>query len=387
MPEYILSRPDFALGVELGVAILAVLILLVLLPILNSVGDALSAFSLSAIVIGAFWYAFSQHHLLLSPLVPVLSILAAYAAGGAADLLLTEKEGRFVREAFSHYLSPAMVDKLADNPDALTLGGEEKELTVLFCDIRGFTSLSEGLDPVELTELLNNFLTPMTTTLLEQGATIDKYMGDAIMAFWNAPIDQADHRQRACEGLLKMREALTTLNASKNRPIAIGIGLNTGSCCVGNLGSSQRFNYSAIGDTVNVSSRVEGLTKQYGLDNLVTHETLEGTTGLASLEIDQVSVVGREQPLTIYTLLGDESLKNSVKFKAHAKTHMKMLDAYKLGDVESGIANMALAGRMAEKLENVSLLNLYAIYGERFADMRENGVPADWDGVFVATDK
>ncbi len=382
-----LTRPNFALGVELGVAIIAVITLLILLPIFNAVGDALSAFGLSAIVIGGFWYAFSQQFLLLSPVIPVLSILAAYAAGVAADLLLTEKEGRFVREAFSHYLSPAMVDKLADNPEALTLGGEEKELTVLFCDIRGFTSLSEGLDPVELTDLLNNFLTPMTTTLLEQGATIDKYMGDAIMAFWNAPIDQDDHRQRACESLLEMREALSTLNANNNRQIAIGIGLNTGACCVGNLGSTQRFNYSAIGDTVNVSSRVEGLTKQYGLDNLVTDETLEGTTGFAVLEIDRVSVVGREQPLTIHTLMGDETVLNSAKFKNLAKTHGEMLDAYKLGDVESGIAHMARAGRLAEKLGNGSLLKVYAIYGERFADLRNNGVPKEWDGVFRATSK
>ncbi|MEE9313828.1 MAG: adenylate/guanylate cyclase domain-containing protein [Rhizobiaceae bacterium] len=382
-----LSRPDLALGIELLVAIIAVFLLLALLPILNSVGDALAAAVLSALVIWAFWYAFSQHRLLLSPILPVFSILAAYALGVAADLLIAEKEGRFVRNAFSHYLSPAMVKRLAENPDSLALGGEEKELTVLFCDIRGFTSLSEGLGPTELTELLNNFLTPMTTALLERGATIDKYMGDAIMAFWNAPMDQADHAQRACEGLLDMRNALVKLNQTTNHPISIGIGLNTGACCVGNLGSTQRFNYSAIGDAVNVASRIEGLTKQYGLDNLVAAETLQVTEGFATLEIDRVGVVGREAPLTVFTLLGGiDTLKNPT-FQKLLKAHGEMIDDYQSGDAENGLVNMTKANRLAEKLGGLSLLKVYALYGERFFELRETGVPKDWDGVFRATTK
>ena len=175
------------------------------------------------------------------------------------------------------------------------LGGENRELTILFCDIRSFTTISESMEPTELTVFLNNFLTPMTNVLMENGATIDKYIGDAIMAFWNAPIDVPDHRQRACESVLAMLDALEKLNATLEKPVRIGVGLNSGVCCVGNLGSRQRFDYSAIGDSVNVGSRIEGLTKQYGLSNLVAESTASEVEGLAMLEIDKVMVVGRDE--------------------------------------------------------------------------------------------
>lgn len=382
-----LSRPDVAPGFELFVALIAVFVLLFLLPRLKPLGDGLAAVGLAALVLMGFWIAFSQYNLLLSPVVPILSIALAYAAGVGAELLVTEKQSRFVRSAFSHYLSPEMVNRLAENPEALTLGGEDKELTILFCDIRGFTSLSEGLDPTELTNLLNNFLTPMTTELLDRGATIDKYMGDAIMAFWNAPIDQDDHEQRACDGVLAMREALKTLNDTSSRPIHIGVGLNTGASCVGNLGSTQRFNYSAIGDAVNVASRVEGLTKFYGLDNLVASETLNKTEGFATLEVDSVAVVGRQEPLTVHTLIGGASVSDDDQFLELYECHTAMLDAYRAGDAEEGIVAMAKAGRLSQSLQDVSLMKLYALYGERFASLRDNGIPENWDGVFRATSK
>lgn len=382
-----LTRPDIAPGIELSVAIVAVLILLASLPRMNSLGVGVVAVLLIILVIGGFWYAFSQNGLLLTPVVPVLSILVAGAVGMAAHLLITERHGRYVRNAFGHYLSPTMVERLAENPEALTLGGEEKDLTLLFCDIRGFTSLSEGLDPTELTDLLNNFLTPMTTALLERGATIDKYMGDAIMAFWNAPIDQDDHAQRACEGLLDMQAALMTLNATSKHPIHVGIGLNSGPCCVGNLGSTQRFNYSAIGDAVNVASRIEGLTKQYGLSNLVAEETLDASTGFSTLEIDRVSVVGREQPLTVHTIMGRSDALGGSAFGELREAHERMLDAYRAGDVESGLVAMVEAGRLSEQISGQSLMKVYAIYGERFAVFRETGVPKKWDGVYRATSK
>ncbi len=386
-----ISRPDYAQGLERVVAIVLTLLLLVFLPKLNATGDVALASVLIALVIFAGWFAFTNHQLLLSPIVPVLSLLAAYGAGVGADLLVTEKESKFVREAFSHYLSPAMVTRLAENPDALTLGGEDKELTLLFCDIRGFTSLSEGLDPTELTELLNDFLTPMTDALMKEGATIDKYMGDAIMAFWNAPIDQEDHRERAIRGLMAMRHELIKLNQKAKRPIEIGIGLNSGPCCVGNLGSTQRFNYSAIGDAVNVASRIEGLTKQYGLDNLLAAETLENIDDYAVLEIDRVGVVGRTEPLSVFTIVGDHNLRDNKQFQKLAEYHADMLDAYRSGDIEQAMVSMARAGRVSDELaletQFPSLLKLYALYGERFATFRETGVPSNWDGVYRSTSK
>ena len=146
----------------------------------------------------------------------------AYGVASGVRLLLSESESRYIRNAFSHYLSPAMVEQLVENPDALVLGGENRELTILFCDIRSFTSISETMEPTQLTVFLNNFLTPMTNVLMENGATIDKYIGDAIMAFWNAPIDIPEHRQRACESVLRMLDALQKLNETLEKPVRIG---------------------------------------------------------------------------------------------------------------------------------------------------------------------
>ena len=392
----LITQPDYGLGVERLVAIVFALVLLIAMPALPPLGDGLLALLLSAIAIVGFWYAFDAHGLLFSPVLAVLTIVAAYVAGVATDLLMTERQGKFVRSAFSQYLAPSLVQELAQNPDVLRLGGEEKELTILFCDIRGFTTLSEGLDPTELTELLNGFLTPMTDALLKRGATIDKYMGDAIMAFWNAPLDMPDHRGQACASLLSMRAELAELNKTTERPIEIGIGLNTGPSCVGNLGSTQRFNYSAIGDAVNVASRVEGQTKLYGLDNLVAQETLDGVEGFATLEIDTVGVVGRAEPLTVYTLLGDTVLAREAAFITLQEQHSRMIDAWRSGDMEEALVAMALAGRAAVKAQESkagkaspfpSLNLLYALYAQRIDTMRESGVPDDWDGVYRATSK
>lgn len=382
-----LTRPDIASGVELVFGIIAVLVLLAVMPFANPIGSSITATSLAAVVLAGCWIAFLQYGLLFSPVVPLLSLLVAYGAAVAVNLLITEKQGAFVRDAFAHYLSPAMVDQLAQNHEALTLGGEDRELTVLFCDIRGFTSLSEGLDPTELTDLLNNFLTPMTTALLKRGATIDKYMGDAIMAFWNAPLDQDDHRVRACKALIDIRKQLKRLNETAPRTLDIGIGLNTGLCCVGNLGSEQRFNYSAIGDAVNVASRIEGLTKQYGLDNLVAEETLDGAEDVVALEVDRVGVLGRTEPLTVYTLLGRAKKLDGEIVDEISEAHERMLDCYRTGDIEGGLVAMTQAERAASKANIPSMTRLYAVYAERFAIMREEGVPDGWDGVFRATSK
>ncbi|MEL6947185.1 MAG: adenylate/guanylate cyclase domain-containing protein, partial [Pseudomonadota bacterium] len=183
-----LTRPDWILGLEWFVAVVGVLILLATLPFLGAVAGTLLVMVLIAGSVAGFWFLFAQQALVGSPLLASASLSLSFVGATAANLLITERQRHRVRTAFGRYLSPTMVERLANQPDELTLGGEEKELTLLFCDIRGFTSLSEGLQPTELTELLNRFLTPMTTALLERGATIDKYMGDAIMAFWNAPL-------------------------------------------------------------------------------------------------------------------------------------------------------------------------------------------------------
>ncbi|MGB7285913.1 MAG: adenylate/guanylate cyclase domain-containing protein, partial [Salaquimonas sp.] len=372
-----LVRPDYAKGVELISAIVAVLFLLAIRPFVNSVIGGLSALIICATAIILFWLQFSQQLQLFSPVVILASAIFSYGFASAAMFFLTEKEGKFLRGAFSQYLAPTLVDQLARNPENLLLGGEEKELTLLFCDIRGFTSLSENLNPTELTELLNSFLTPMTGILLNNGATIDKYMGDAIMAFWNAPIDQPDHRDRACKSVVEMRRALIKLNEERGLNIQIGVGLNTGPSCVGNLGSAQRFSYSAIGDAVNVASRIEGLTKQYGLDNLASAETLKNVSNLSALEIDQVSVVGRTEPVSIY------HLAKRAPYNQLREDHEAMISAYRSGKIKAAKRSLAKLRKIAPQ----ELQKFYMVYEERLTSLAKNGLPKNWDGVFNAVEK
>ncbi len=378
-----ISRPDWAEGMEFFAAIALSLLVILPIPFFTVAANVLWAALLICLVVFAGWWSFTDLQMLLDPVFISVSILASLGVGSTVRLLVSENEERFVREAFGRYLAPSLVNQLARNPGGLVLGGEDRELTLLFCDIRGFTNLSEGLNPTELTELLNNFLTPMTDVLLQHGATIDKYMGDAIMAFWNAPIDQEDHARSACHAVLEMQTALAELNSGHSREIKIGIGLNTGECCVGNLGSTQRFNYSAIGDAVNVAARIEALTKQYGVVNLVAETTAAGAGDLAKLEIDRVRVVGRTEPTSMFTLVGDNNHKKSAGFIELEAAHHRMLSVYHSGDLET--ARKCLAD--VKKIAPDDLHPLYSVYSRRIEDMMANGVPENWDGVFVAQEK
>ena len=214
-----------------------------------------------------------------------------------------------IKKQFEHYLEPKMVKKLQKNPNLLKLGGETKELTFLFCDIRGFTPLSEKYksNPADLTRVINKFLTPMTDIIMKNNGTIDKYMGDCIMAFWNAPIDTANHKELAINSALQMIDKLKELNNNNgfgdNNNINIGIGINTGKCIVGNMGSEQRFDYSVIGDSVNLASRLEGVSKNYDATLVVGEDTYKNISTLYKFKkLDEVTVKGKSNKVTIYTI-------------------------------------------------------------------------------------
>ena len=214
-----------------------------------------------------------------------------------------------IKKQFEHYLEPKMVKKLQQNPDLLKLGGETKELTFLFCDIRGFTPLSERYksNPADLTRVINKFLTPMTDIIMKNNGTIDKYMGDCIMAFWNAPIDTPNHKELAINSALQMIDKLKELNNNNgfgdNNIINIGIGINTGKCIVGNMGSEQRFDYSVIGDSVNLASRLEGVSKNYDATLVVGEDTYKDISTLYNFKkLDEVTVKGKSNKITIYTI-------------------------------------------------------------------------------------
>jgi adenylate cyclase len=385
-----LTRPDWADGSEL-----ATLIGLGIVAIGFSYGaGALSGLLVALITIvvsfALSWYYFKEQHWLLDPLYPAGTAVLLFIATTLINFLRTEHEKRFIRSAMSRYVSPALVNKLS--PENLKLGGELRELTLMFTDIRGFTKLSEKLNPQELTHVINAFLTPMTDVILKHNGAIDKYIGDCIMAFWNAPIDIASHGKLAIQSAFQMREELAKLNERlKHDPfvglhdveVKAGIGLNSGLCCVGNMGSDQRFNYSALGDTVNTASRLEALSPAYGVDLVIGQETASAAPEFALLELDQVRVKGKAIPVRIYTGLGDERIAATAEFRGLKEAHDRMLTAYRGKDWDGAEAGLRECYRRAPEL----LHGLYRVYAARIAEFRAEPPPADWDGVYVAKSK
>jgi adenylate cyclase len=322
--------------------------------------------------------------------MPSLSLLGIYLVATVVAYIRTEAERAQVRRAFGLYLSPALVERLAAHPERLQLGGETRELTILFSDIRGFTSRSETMTAAELTRFINRFLTPMTDAIQDHDGTIDKYMGDGIMAFWNAPLDVREHARRALHATLEMRRRLDRLNETFRaeegpgfEPVRIGLGLNTGDCSVGNLGSERRFSYSAIGDPVNLAARFEGQCKTYDVDLLMSARTHDAAPGMAALELDRIRVIGTTRAEPIYTLVGDEDLAGTLAFRTLAADHAAMLEAYRAGQWDRALAALEVAA--AQPLA-APLGGYYRMMRERIAKLRETP-PVPWDGVYVAERK
>jgi adenylate cyclase len=389
--EY-LERPDWTAGLEMAVLLGTGLLLALLLPSIGALPGALLAGGLMAGVGGGSWYAFKAKSLLVDPTAPMLALLACYVVATLFTYVREEKQRRFIHGAFDRYLSPELVKRITDDPSRLELGGEVREMTVLFCDIRGFSHISEGLGPQEVIRFLIAFLTPMTDLLLARKATIDKYIGDAILAFWNAPLDDPDQHENAARAALDMLDRLERLNeempgrkdSSWPGRVEIGIGLNAGPCCVGNMGSAQRLSYSLIGDTVNLASRIEGLTKGYGLKILMGEELAHALPAFATVEVDRVRVVGREKPATIHALLGDEALARTPTFGAFAARHAEVLAAYR--DRRWDEAEAALSEN-EQAAGGYGFAKLYARYRASIQTYREHPPGEGWEGITVAETK
>jgi adenylate cyclase len=387
-----LERPDWVEGLEMAVLLLGGLLLVVLLPQLGAFGGAALAWGLVLAAAGGSWYAFRAHKLLIDPSAPALAFLSAYVVVTLLTYFREERQRQYIHQAFDRYLSPELVKRITADPSQLELGGQERQMTVLFCDIRGFSRISEQLVPREIIDFLIAFLTPMTEVLLARKATIDKYIGDAILAFWNAPLDDEDQYRNAARAALAMKRRLGELNeempAKATAPwpgvVEIGIGLNAGPCCVGNMGSAQRLSYSLIGDTVNLASRIEGLTKQYGVSIALGQELAGQLKDFAILQLDCVCVVGRERPETVHVLVGDEQVALSPAFAAFRREHEAMLQEYhqrRWKDAQRRLADQR------EAATAFGLSRLYDIFSARIATYAENPPPADWNGVFSASEK
>jgi adenylate cyclase len=387
-----LFRPDWVAGLEMALLIGSGLFLALLLPSRGAFTGAVLAGGLVAAMGGGSWYAFREQRLLVDPSAPIMALIACYIIVTLLTYLREERMRRYIHGAFDRYLSPELVKRISADPSRLELGGEVREMTVLFCDILGFSRISEKMAPQEIISFLIDFLTPMTDILLARRATIDKYIGDAILAFWNAPLDDPDQHENAARAALEMVDRLGKLNAQmpaqqgKNWPgrVEIGIGINAGPCCVGNMGSAQRLSYSLIGDTVNLASRIEGLTKVYGVAILLGEAPASSLSGFATIEVDRVRVVGRDRPERIHALLGDESLGRSQAFADFAGVHERMLDAYRSRRWDE--AEQMLAQNRQAASEH-GLAALYSRYRGSIEKFRAQPPGEDWDGVSVAETK
>lgn len=312
-----LTRPHYALGTEILAGALLGLIMIVLVPRLGTLPVLFLGATLAFLTYQAGWYLFDTRGLLIDVVYPLLAGLSVYLTLVFTNYWREEQQKREIRSAFQHYLAPSLVERLANEPSLLRLGGETRELTILFSDVRGFTPVAESYhdDPQALTTLMNRLLSPLSDAIISQGGTIDKYMGDAVMAFWNAPLDEPDHAGKAALAALDMRQRLKKLDQERaaeaeaegweHLPLDIGIGINTGPCVVGNMGSEFRFDYTALGDAVNLASRLEALTAQYGAPILVGEATAEQLGDRFELvEVDRVAVKGKHEVTRIFALTG-----------------------------------------------------------------------------------
>ncbi len=397
LTQALLARPDYAIGIELVAAVVFGIAIIIAAPMLPASSVIAVGALLIAGLIGVSLYFFVAHNLLIDFTYPLMSFWLIYLVLTFVNYFREQRQRQQIRSAFGFYLSPHMVEQLASSPDKLVLGGEERRMTILFSDVRGFTTISEHYkdDPQGLTRLMNRFLTPMTNAIIERKGTIDKYIGDAIMAFWNAPLDDSDQEANACDAALEMLARAAALNGEFKReaeqsggaymPLRIGIGLNTGPCVVGNMGSDFRFNYSVLGDTVNVASRLEARTKDYRLPLAIGSRTAAGAKQkFATMEIDLIQVKGKKEPEAVYTVLGRTEVEQDPRCRELRELNARLLACYRKQEWDEA---ESLIDRCRKLANGFDVTGLYDMYVGRIAAYRADPPPPDWNGVYEAETK
>jgi adenylate cyclase len=406
-----ITRPDWADGAELLLVALTGLAMIVLAPLSGARWTLVVLALLAAAVASGAAYLYATHAFLLDATFPLGTAALLYTVLVYANYSREESQRRQIRSAFNQYLSPARVEQLVNDPSQLNLGGEHRNMTFLFSDIRGFTAISERYreDPGDLTALINRYMTPMTDTILAHQGTIDKYIGDAIMAIWNAPLADPQHPRNACLAALAMLDGLASLNdrlaaeaasGEAEQRVAleqgdtllghrvftprlnIGIGINTGDCIVGNMGSELRKSYTVLGDAVNLASRLESQSKNYGVAIVIGEDTAVHVRDFACIELDLIAVKGRAEAVRISTLLGDASVAASAGFKDLRSRHVAMIAAYRDQHWDEALADIACCRPLEPRLAAV-----YALYEERIAGFAADPPPPGWRGVYVAETK
>ena len=380
LDQNIKERPAYTMGAEFMMILLVGLFLAVLLPILNPLLATVLTLATFVFMI-VFNLAVWQFANLVLPLASILLMVSLmYVLNMSYGFFVESRGKRQLAGLFGQYVPPELVDEMSKDPEAFSLEGESRELTVLFSDVRGFTTISEGLDPKQLTQLMNEFLTPMTHVIHHNRGTIDKYMGDAIMAFWGAPLHDDHHARNALKAGMEMLQSLEELQkqfAEKGwPPINIGVGLNTGMMTVGNMGSEFRMAYTVMGDAVKLGSRLESLTKNYGVSIIVSEFTKNEVPEFIYRELDIVKVKGKDKPVAIFEPVceaGSEDKATKDELKLYRET-LKLYRAQNWDIAEMQFINL-------KKLSPGRLV--YDIYTKRIEFFRQNPPGPDWDGVFT----
>ncbi|MBX3653795.1 MAG: adenylate/guanylate cyclase domain-containing protein [Ramlibacter sp.] len=373
----IFVKPDYAVGFEVVVLILSGLALAFALPLLSAPRAVAASVTVVAALVGLNFWLYLGSGLVLPLASALVMALTAFALNMSYGYFVESRSKRELANLFGTYVPPELVDEMVKDPDSYSMKATSKELTVMFCDMRGFTKMSEQMEPTQLQELLNGVFSRLTDLIRANRGTIDKYMGDCVMAFWGAPVDTPNHAHLAVKTSMEMANAVRKLNEehrAKGIPeIGIGIGLNTGPMCVGDMGSDIRRSYTVIGDSVNLGSRLEGLSKTYGVDIVVSEATRKLAPDFAWQELDRVRVKGKEQAVAIYWPLAPADRVE----KSHTeelKTWSSVLKAYRAQDWDQADVQLLNLQRMNAKKY------LYELYAQRVASMRLLPFDPEWDG-------
>ena len=384
-----LTRLDYADGIELFTLTLIGLLFILLVPRLK-IWQTIPFYVVSAVgIVGSCFYMYEMN-ILFDYSFPLFAITLVFSWLVFNNFAREFRLKQQIKKQFQSYLSKALVEKLQKNPELLKLGGDSRELSIMFTDVRGFTSISEhyGENVQGLTQIMNRYMTAMTAKILENEGTLDKYIGDAQMAFWNAPLDDKQHAKNAVKTALSMLGDLDEFNrkigAEGVPPFGMGLGINTGMVVVGNMGSDQRFDYTCLGDAVNLASRLEGQSKPYGVKIVIGPKTAEYVADeYFVIELDTIAVKGKKQGVNIYTVIGTNKEMEFLNYAPFREMHNIMLDAYRSQRFGSAIS-------MCEKLErafNGQMKAYYEMIKERCEEYLRNPPPADWDGVFRSQTK
>lgn len=366
----LLIRPDWAVGLEIIVAIVSFCLTMGLLFYTSLVVAAASGPLIVMSFIGGSFALYEYEGLLIDPAYPSLVVVGGYLIG-AVTLWRTERIARDqVRFAFGKFLAPAVVEQIAESPDKLVLGGEIRDLSVLFCDLRNFSSISQGMTAPNLVKFMNDYFTLLTDDILNNDGTIDKYIGDAVLAFWNAPLEVKNHQFQAASAALAMRTSLKRFNSERglngNEKISFGVGLHSGQCSVGNMGSSRRFDYTILGDTVNLASRIESACKTIATDILATEQFASELPEFAWLDLGLINVVGREKAVRVFSLVGNEIKAQNSNFLNWKLEHNKLIDLLNNSSYEKAMHQAHVIGEISDP----NWMPLYANL------LKKNGIPS-----------